>query len=501
MSVPAAMLPATKDLQTLLRGIAAAPAVPLTDISSDSRLLAAGGLFIACQGASSHGLDFLAQAEAAGVAAVIFDPATAAARPAAVPLVPVADLARHVGTLADRWFDAPTATLEVSGVTGTNGKTTIAWLLRQVLQLSGSRSAYVGTLGAGLDTLADTGMTTPACVEMHRLLAGYRDAGATAAAVEVSSHALAQGRVDGMRFHTALFTNLSRDHIDYHGSMRAYGETKARLFLEFETVHRIVCTDSEFGRELAARIGPDAVTVASGDLAGAAGERYVAVRSIDAAAGGSRVAFASAWGDGEVLLPLPGEFNVANGMQVLAAMLCRGMPLDEALAVLAKVSAPPGRMQRLRVTAKTPLPAVYVDYAHTPASLEVALRALRRHCAGRLWCVFGCGGDRDRGKRRMMGEIAARLADAAVVTNDNPRSEPPQQIFDEILAGMSGDALVLEDRGAAIAHAVGNAAPEDIVLLAGKGHEACQVIGSRVLEFSDHDVAAACLRDRAGDSA
>lgn len=497
MSMPAESLKPRATLDLLLQGIVEAPAIPLSGISSDSRKLEEGDVFIACQGRTSHGLDYLQQAIDAKVAAVVWDSASREAPLADIPMIPVAGLGRHLGTLANRFFDTPSERLKVTGVTGTNGKTTVAYLIMQGLHLLGQKCAYIGTLGSGIDEISSTdGMTTPACIELHRQLANFYDAGATYAAIEVSSHALEQYRVDGVHFDTAIFTNLSRDHIDYHGNMRAYAATKARLFLDYDVRNRIVSLDTEYGQEIAERCGLNVVTVSTRFDRAANGRPYVFVRAVVASERGSRVSVMSSWGAGEFLLPLPGDFNVANAVEVLAALLDWNVPMDDACEVLGKMSAPPGRMQRVRPDTDAVLPAVFVDYAHTPASLEATLRALRQHCKGQLWCVFGCGGDRDRGKRALMGKIAARYADQAVVTNDNPRSEPPAEIIAGILEGMGEDTVVIEDRGAAIAHAISAASDGDVILIAGKGHEEHQIIGERRLKFSDSDVAGANLLAR-----
>jgi UDP-N-acetylmuramoyl-L-alanyl-D-glutamate--2,6-diaminopimelate ligase len=497
MSMPAEILRPNVTLDQLLHGMAEVPAIQLTGISSDSRKLEKGNVFIACQGKSTHGLDYLQQAGKAKIAAIVWDPATREAPLADIPMFPVAGLAGHLGAIANRFFDTPSGRLKVSGVTGTNGKTTVAYLIMQCLRLLGQKCGYVGTLGIGIDQISSSdGMTTPACIDLHRQLADFCDAGAGHAAIEVSSHALEQNRVDGVHFDTAIFTNLSRDHIDYHGSMQAYGETKARLFVDYDVKNRIVSLDSEFGQDLAERCGSNVVTVSTRFDRVANGRPYVFVRAVVATERGSRVSVMSSWGAGEFLLPLPGDFNVANAVEVLAAMLCWNVPLDEACDVLGKVSAPPGRMQGVRLDTEAALPAVFVDYSHTPASLEAALRALRQHCKGQLWCVFGCGGDRDRGKRALMGKIAARHADHAVVTNDNPRSEPPAEIIADIIEEMDDVAVVIEDRGAAIAHAVAAADKDDVILIAGKGHEDYQILGEQRLSFSDYNVARANLLTR-----
>ncbi|MBT8091021.1 MAG: UDP-N-acetylmuramoyl-L-alanyl-D-glutamate--2,6-diaminopimelate ligase [Gammaproteobacteria bacterium] len=494
MSMPAEHLSSIPNLAELLQGFVDAPPVLIDGIASDTRQLGKGFLFLACRGMNSHGLDYLAEAKAAGVSAVAYDASISAApTDIGVPMLAIDRLADKLGEIANRFYGRPSEALGVIGVTGTNGKTTVAWLVAQCAQLLGERCGYVGTLGYGVDEVQDSqGMTTPGAVELHGRLAGFVEQGASYAAVEVSSHALSQGRVDGVRFEAALFTNLTRDHLDYHADMRDYFETKARLFLESDTRNRIVNLDSEFGDQLAARCGQEVITVSTKFDRAANGRPYVFVRSIVAHGRGSDVGFVSSWGDGRFFLPLPGDFNVANAAIVLALMLQQGVSLDSACDVLSKVQAPPGRMQRVAADGA----AVYVDYAHTPGAVEAALRALRPHCRGKLWCVFGCGGDRDAGKRPLMGRAAERLADRVVIASDNPRSEDPDQIIDEVMSGLERPkrATVIEDRAAAIAWTIGQASDADIVLIAGKGHESYQRIGTELRPFSDYAVADAALR-------
>ena len=499
MSMPAEHLGTGLTLDALLGGIAPAPSIPVSGISSDSRKLRPGNVFLACQGATSHGLDFIDQAEAAGVAAVVWDSSTGSPVDAGVPMIAVEGLAGRLGEIANRWFDSPSHAIKVSGVTGTNGKTTVAWLASQCFSSLGLPCAYVGTLGSGLEDLDGEGaMTTPACIELHELLAGFRDRGARHAVIEVSSHAMEQSRVDGVHFDSAIFTNLTRDHIDYHGSMRAYFDAKASLFLDHDVANRIVCVDSEYGVELAGRCGANVVTVSTTMNRVANGRPYVFVSSKVPSGSGTRIAIRSSWGEAEFDLPLAGDFNVANAAEVLALLLCNEIELESACAALGRSKAPPGRMQLVDAGEDQSRPRVYVDYSHTPASLEAALKALRPHCKGELWCVFGCGGDRDRGKRPMMGKVAAELSSHAIVTSDNPRSESPESIVAEILEGMDGSGVAIVDRAEAIAHAVEHAKPDDVVLIAGKGHENYQVIGDRVVPFSDLETALAGLRSRSG---
>lgn len=487
--MPAEHINTSPDLAELMRGIADAPALPLNGIASDSRKIAAGYLFLACPGIAGHGMDYVDQAIERGAAVVAFDSdtATAPANPV-VPMIGVAGLARFLGEIANRWYGNPSQQLSVVGVTGTNGKTTVAWMIAQCLQRLDKVCAYAGTLGIGVDELEMIdGMTTAAAVELHGDLASFVDAGASHAALEVSSHALAQSRVDGVTFAAAMFTNLTRDHLDYHGDMQAYFDAKARLFLDYSPAVRIINLDSEFGTELAARCGQDVITVSTNFDRVANGRPYVFVRSVVASNRGSDISFVSSWGDGRFELPMPGDFNVANAALVLAYLLSAGIALDDACNALQAVDSPPGRMERVADS------NVFVDYAHTPDAIESALRALRPHCRGKLWCVFGCGGDRDAGKRPQMGKLAERRADHLVITSDNPRTEDPTRIINDIVAGLSGDATVIEDRAAAISWAIHNAAENDLVLIAGKGHEDYQDLGRERLPFSDFAVALAAL--------
>lgn len=480
-------------LNDLLHGYVDAPLIPIQGIASDSRQLERGFLFLACQGMSSHGLDYLAEAQAAGVSAVAYDATTAdAPESIGVPMIAINNLSAKLGEIANRFFGRPSESLGVIGVTGTNGKTTVAWLMAECSQLLGERCGYLGTLGYGIDDIRDSGgMTTPAAIELQGRLAEFVDQDARFAAIEISSHALAQGRVDGVSFEAVLFTNLTRDHLDYHADMQDYFESKARLFLEFDANSRIVNIDSEFGSQLASRCGQEVVVVSTKPDRATNGRPYLFVREVIANADGSDFVFSSSWGDGRVSVPLPGDFNVANAAIVLASLLKLGVELGTACDVMSKVNAPPGRMQRVLAEGA----AVYVDYAHTPNAVDAALRALKAHCRGRLWCVFGCGGDRDAGKRSLMAGVVEQLADRVVITSDNPRSEDPLAIIDDVVSGLTRPELatVIEDRAAAIAWAIDNAEAEDTILIAGKGHEDYQQIGTERRPFSDYAVAEGAL--------
>jgi len=496
MSMPAIEMNPTPTLAELLCGYAEAPAIPVCGIASDSRSLKRGFLFLACEGANSHGINYLRQAQAAGVCAVAWDSSTAdAPDDIGIPMIAVENLAAHLGDISNRFYGNPSSNLKTIGITGTNGKTTVAWLIAECLQQLDRRCGYVGTLGFGIDEFqVAEGMTTPAAIELHSRLADFVDQGATYAAIEVSSHALAQGRVDGIEFEAALFTNLTRDHLDYHGEMQSYFESKSRLFLSCAPKVKIINLDSEFGTELAARCGQDVVTVSTQFDRVANGRLYVFVRSVVANERGSDITFTSSWGDGKFTLPLPGDFNVANAVLVLAYLLTANIDLEQACDVLQLVEAPPGRMQKVAARGSS----IYVDYAHTPDAIESALRALRPHCRGKIWCVFGCGGDRDEGKRPLMGKLVERFADNIVVTSDNPRSEDPKKIVTDILAGFSNvdKATVIEDRAAAIAWTIASADSSDAVLIAGKGHEDYQEVDGERRPFSDTALAMAASRLR-----
>ena len=500
MSMPAEQMQPDLTLSDLLRGYVDAPDLGVRGISSDSRTLVEGDLFLACEGINNHGIDFVDDAIEAGVVAIAYDSSTAKlpAREYPVPMLAIENLSKHLGNIANRFFGSPSVSVRVIGVTGTNGKTTVAWLIAQCLERLGEPCAYIGTLGSGIGEVElGEGMTTPATIEMHRQLAAFRDQGARYAAVEVSSHALVQNRVDGIAFNTVLFTNLSRDHLDYHGDMQSYGDAKARLFFEYSARQRIINLDAEFGAQLAERCGDDVIAVST-DVTRRDNERpFVFLRRAVATATGFNLTVHSSWGDCEFELPLPGEFNIENALITLALLLNQGVPIDKACAVLEDIQAPPGRMQR--VVADIEQPAVYVDYAHSPAALEVVLRSLGTHCSGKLWLVFGCGGDRDQGKRPAMGKVAASYADRIIVTSDNPRTEAADEIIAAIVAGVekNSDLTVIEDRGAAIAWAIANADEQDVILIAGKGHENYQIIGAESRDFSDLGAAAANLARRA----
>lgn len=485
-------------LATLLQRDDQALAREVRGLSLDSRAVLPGEAFLACRGTRSHGLDHVQQAVQRGAAAVLWEPMPGRQAPELPPqvvVVAVPNLAARASELAGRFYGEPSRALRVVGITGTNGKTTCAWLLAQALEAAGHACGYVGTLGMGRPGQIVPGThTTPDAVTLQRLLARFRHEGATHVAIEVSSHALDQGRVAAVHFTGAALTNLSRDHLDYHGSMRKYAAAKARLF-DAKGLLRVINADDAFGAQLLER-HPDAMAVSpAGRWQPRDGRAWLNVREPRLGAQGARFAVESSFGIAEVRTSLLGGFNIENVATVLGVLLQLGMPLDRAAGLLASLEAPPGRMQRFGGDGA---PLVAVDYAHTPDALEKALQALRAHVAGRLWCVFGCGGDRDRGKRPEMGRIASQMADEVILTDDNPRSEDPASIVADILAGTgSGVVRIIHDRARAIRTAVLAAEPGDAVLVAGKGHESVQVVGDEHRPFSDAAAVAQALERRA----
>ena len=395
-----------------------------------------------------------------------------------------------LGRIADRFFGWPSSQhLRVTGITGTNGKTTCAYLLAQCLNRLKGDAAYIGTLGWGrLEALHTPTHTTPDVISVHRVLATLRAAGVRDVAMEVSSHALDQGRLDCVRLHTAAFTNLSRDHLDYHPSMEAYGAAKARLFAFPDLQHLVINIGDGFGRDFATRYSGRVPLTAVwvGDSASSwLADRSLCAQDVTLDLRGLSLTLGGSFGKRVVTTHLLGRFNAENAVVVLGCLLALGVPLDGAAQALSECKSPPGRMEVIEA-AGGGKPLAVIDYAHTPDALAKALCALREHCRGALWCVFGCGGDRDPGKRSLMGAVADELADRIIVTDDNPRSENPETITLGIVLGIRAHVpRVIHDRGAAIAAALGEAELDDMVLIAGKGHEDYQIYGDTRRSFSD----------------
>jgi UDP-N-acetylmuramoyl-L-alanyl-D-glutamate--2,6-diaminopimelate ligase len=472
------------------------------DLQADSRKLAPGDVFVALPGARVDGRAFVADAVTRGAAAVLVE-AQGWSGSAAVPVLPVPDLAAGLGELAAAWYGEPSAELLSIGVTGTNGKTSCSQWIAQLLGASGRRCAVIGTVGSGFPggEWRDAELTTPDALALQREVRRLRAAGAQALAMECSSIGLEQGRVAGMHFDLALFTNLTRDHLDYHGSMAAYEAAKTRLFDWPGLHHAVVNLDDPMGLRLAQRLaGRSDVQVTGYGLGPAAAPvaLHVQAQQVRATAQGLSFTVVAGGRRAAVEVPLVGQFNVSNLLGVLGCALAAGVDFDAACRQLPRLVPPPGRMQRV---GGSDGPLAVIDYAHTPDALVQALAALRpaaRARGGALWVVFGAGGDRDPGKRATMGEAAARGADHLVVTSDNPRSEDPAAIVAAVARGAAAarHCECIVDRAAAIAHALTEAAPADVVLIAGKGHEPYQEIAGRRLPFSDLEHARAALDAR-----
>jgi len=473
---------------------------PISRISSDSRRLGPGDAFAAYPGAHRDGRAYIPDAIARGAGAILWETQGFHWNRAwKLPHLPIDELKAKLGFIADAVYGHPSHDLWMVGVTGTNGKTSCAHWIAAGLDAAGRRAAVLGTLGNGLIGALESGAnTTPDAALLQQMLADYRAAGAQAAVMEVSSHGIDQGRVNGVAFDVALFTNLSRDHLDYHTTMAAYGAAKAKLFAWPGLRVGVINADDAFGQSLLDSARGHGHKVLSYGF-GAADVVGSGLTSLPA--GGLAFTVETPWGKGRIPTPLVGAFNAANLLGVLGVLLVSGVAFEPALAILAGVEAPPGRMQRLGGGDR---PLVVIDYAHTPDALDKVLTALRPAVGegSELICLFGAGGERDRGKRPEMGRLAARLADRVLVTSDNPRGEDPAAIASEIVHGIRDTGnrrySVELDRAIAIASAIGEAGRGDIVLLAGKGHETYQESNGARLPFSDAEHAARALMSWSG---
>jgi len=496
-------------LSALLQGVVNVAPVQdctVTAMALDSRSLSPGTLFCALSGTRRHGMEFAAVAVRQGAVAVLAEPdgqwdearLIQSAAELKIPVIPVPGLSERLSALAGRYYGDPSQALDLIAVTGTNGKTSVCQFIGQALG-DERPCGVIGTIGYGFPgELAAATHTTPDAIRLQAILAELRERGAETVAMEASSHALDQGRAAGVAVDTAVFTNLTRDHLDYHGSMQDYARAKQRLFHLPGLRHAVLNADDPFGLEVLASLNPAVEPLLYGlerDWQPAAhGPRWLRAERVEPTPRGMNIEIAGSWGEGSLSSPLLGHFNAGNLLAVLGVMLQRGRQLQPALERLARVRGVPGRMERFGDSGQ---PLVVVDYAHTPDALEQALRVLREHRPRRLICLFGCGGDRDRGKRPLMGAVAERLADHAMITDDNPRGEDGDRIVEEILAGMQAPQRVEveRNRARAIRELVREAAPGDIVLVAGKGHETTQTVGDRVLPFSDREQVTEALNE------
>ncbi|MGV9779403.1 UDP-N-acetylmuramoyl-L-alanyl-D-glutamate--2,6-diaminopimelate ligase [Streptosporangium sp. NPDC003464] len=485
-------------------GTSRAPLAAVSGITIDSRQVRRGDLYVALPGALSHGADFSAQALAAGAAAILTDEAgRASAVATGLPVLVVPDPRGVLGEVSAWVYGRPAADVMVIGVTGTSGKSTTSFLLEAGLRAAGHKAGLIGGVEIRAGELRFVPkLTTPEASDLQGLFALMREHGVTAAAMEVSSHALALGRVDAVFYDVALFTNLSQDHLDFHKDLDDYFATKARLFTPEMSRAGVVNIDDAHGRELAA-MSKIPITTFSAEGAPEADWRAVDVRL--GSEGSSFRVVGPGGVEEDVTVALPGPFNVANALGAIVSLVEAGVPLRAAVTGVGTLAGVPGRMER--VPGGEDFQAI-VDYSHKPGAVESVLRSLRQVTTGRLTVVLGCGGDRDRGKRPMMGEAAARLADVAILTSDNPRSEDPLRILAEMMNGVLGvsqderaHVIIEPDRAAAIDLAISRAGFGDVVVVAGKGHEQGQYVGDEVLPFDDRQVVADAIvrrRNRTG---
>lgn len=466
--------------------------IMISDVQLDSRKVQAGSLFLALPGEVHDGRQFMEQAVANGCAAILAEPPAAGfVDSVAVPLIEVPELRDEVGFLAARFFRKPSSAIHMVGTTGTNGKTTTSRLLAQLSRASGRSCGVIGTLGTSItNDVTEAVNTTPDAISLQRQLAQWRAQDVMMVSMEVSSHALVQGRVNGVDFVTAVFTNLSHEHLDYHGSMAAYGRAKLRLFASENLRHAVINADDDFAPLVAAAVAPD-VEVLTYSASG--GSADVRIENVAFDVDGVRAHIQTPWGSAPFSAPLIGEFNLANLAAAVAAAVLGGQDFADVIDAVETLVPVAGRMQHVDNTLGL---QIVVDYAHTPDALAQVLQSLRPHVEGKLVTVFGCGGDRDREKRQIMARTACSLSDRVIVTSDNPRSEDPQQIIAEIEQGCSGHYDLQLDRANAIAQAIEEATPGDCVVIAGKGHEEYQLIEGERHHFSDVRQAAHALRRR-----
>ena len=458
----------------------------ITGLALSSKSVKAGDLFFAFPGVTTDGRKFIDDAIAHGAVAVLAEKGEQLVTATKIPIFYLENLAFMCGIIAAQFYDQPSKKLQVVGVTGTNGKTSCAHYLAATFTQLGTKTAVMGTVGNGIfgDALKMQNQTTLDPISIQRFLAEMVNQEVQVVAMEVSSHALMQGRVRGVDFSAAIFTNLTQDHLDYHGDMQSYWAAKRMLFEKWQIPHMIINADDQYGQELLADF-PTAIAYCLDPVPSPLRER-VRVRGdqIILSRDGIKCNIQTPWGDGVLQIKQIGRFNLSNSLAVLATLGALGIPLTDILKSMENLPLVPGRLQTFNAPNK---PLVVVDYAHTPDALKNVLSTLRENCQGKLWCVFGCGGDRDAGKRPIMGSIAEQLADTIIITDDNPRTEKASAITTQIINGLDNaeKAIIEHDRTKAINYAIKHAAANDIILVAGKGHEDYQEIGKEKHHYSD----------------
>ena len=478
------------------------PDVEVKGLALDSRHVEQGYVFVALEGGFDHGLTYAEVAISRGAVAVLCDAQhdqycqqiLSKIMTMAV-CIPVKNLESKLSLLSNKFYGSPSEKLFVSGVTGTDGKTSVSHFIAQAMNGSESPAAVIGTLGNGLiDQLDESTHTTPDVFSLNNMIAQYEQRGAKSLAMEVSSHGLDQGRVQGVNFDVAVLTNLTRDHLDYHGDIESYKQAKKKLFIENDDRSLVLNIDDAFGSEIFSEFG-DIRTVwlyGLNELQAKQSKLFVYANHVENKHEGMKFMLVSSHGSAEVNLALIGEFNIYNALACFCVLLQSGMNFNYAIKRIEKLQTVDGRME---VISKVDKPVVVIDYAHTPEALSQALINVRKHVTGKVICVFGCGGDRDTGKRPMMAQVADELSDLVILTSDNPRNENPAQIIDEIRQGISSELklIVEEDRGSAIQQAINMASTDDLILIAGKGHEKYQIIENKKIPFSDKQKAVESL--------
>ncbi|VFP79839.1 UDP-N-acetylmuramoyl-L-alanyl-D-glutamate--2,6-diaminopimelate ligase [Candidatus Erwinia haradaeae] len=474
------------------------PQCTLREITLDSRNVSVGDLFVAINGHITSGRSFISQAINQGAVAVISETKKKQNHGKidylkGVPIISMINLSRYLSEIAGRFYQNPGKKLKIIGVTGTNGKTTTTHLLAQWVKLLGEHSAVMGTLGNGCcGKLILTKNTTDSAVDVQRVLSSLLHQGVKLVGMEISSHALVQNRVADIPFSAAVFTNLSHDHLDYHGNMINYENSKWKLFSKHKMKEIIINYDDPVGYKWLKKL-PNAVCVSINNNIIKCCTQWLKAIKIKYHENGSSVSFRSSWGCGTLETNLIGSFNISNLFMSLATLLTLKYPLDRLIHTARALQPITGRMQIFTAAKK---PKIIIDYAHTPDALEKVLIAIRYHCKGKLWCLFGCGGDRDKGKRPLMGKISEKYADILVITNDNPRNEHPRAIINDILSGLltPESAYIITDRKEAISYAITYAKIDDIILIAGKGSENYQTFGVKNFVYSDQNVVSHFLR-------
>lgn len=463
----------------------------ISGLTLDSRQVKAGDLFFAYKGVHLDGREYVEDAILRGASAIVIESNLEAndsySLQKNIPIFSVPNLHQKIGNIAAIFFNYPADLLKIVGITGTNGKTSCSHFIAAALQKLQIACGVVGTLGNGLYGQIKPGnLTTPDAITLQALFADFLRHNAHTVAMEVSSHSIDQGRVNDIPFEVGIFTNLTRDHLDYHGDMQNYGAVKKRLFDNVLLQHAVINLDDSFGASLIAdlSITKDIYAYSVRKPNASVGVPTIFAEAVELDISGLHARVHTPWGEGDLHVNLIGEFNLSNLLAVLTTLCLLKIPFTDALKVLSSLESVPGRMQTLGGEDK---PLVVVDYAHTPDALEKVLIALRQHCVGQLYCIFGCGGDRDKGKRPIMAAIAEQYADHVVVTNDNPRHESPEEIVKDILVGFTSPETILiqHDRSKAIQDIIQCAKTGDCILIAGKGAEAFQQVGNVKIPFSD----------------